>query len=102
MSSLAFVRPQLEDAFALQLAERTCFSAAIIYSIATVLSVAALARCCTAIAAVSLTPRLAVLATVAFLSTAAHARALNVVARPSKVERSSSPGLPCMHKVRPT
>ncbi len=87
MSSLAFVRPQLEDAFALQLAEEIRPTATVMYSTAVVLSAAAIVRCCAAMAAASLNPRLAVLAAVAFLSLAAHGRALNIVARPSKVER---------------
>ena len=87
MFSLAFVRPQLEDAFALQLAEESCPISTIIYSTAVGLSLAAIARCCAAIAAVSLTPRLVVLTAVAFLSFAAHAWALNTVARRSKVKR---------------
>lgn len=87
MFNLAFVRPRLEDAFALQLAEEHCPTATIIYSTAVGLSLAATVRCCAAIAAASLTPRLAVLTAVAFLSFAAHTWALNIVARSSKVER---------------
>ncbi|CAL5224187.1 g6829 [Coccomyxa viridis] len=41
-------------------------------------------------AAASPTPRLAVLAAVAFLSLAAHGRALNIVARPSKAWKHES------------
>lgn len=85
MSSLAFLRPQLEDAFAYQLAERTRPTAAITYAAVSVLSLAALVRCCVAAAAASLTPRLAVLIAVAFTSLAAHARALGIIARPSQV-----------------
>ena len=56
MSRFAFWRPQLEDHFAFQLAERTRASAALSYSVASALSLAALVRCCMAAAAASLTP----------------------------------------------
>ena len=85
MSRLAFWRPQLEDLFAFQLAERTCGSAALCYSVASALSLAALVRCCMVAAAASLTPRLAVLILVTLVSLAANARALAVIARPSQV-----------------
>ena len=85
MSPFAFWRPQLEDHFAFQLAERTRASAALCYSVASALSLAALVRCCTAAAAASLTPRLAVLILVALVSLAANARALAIIARPSQV-----------------
>ena len=88
MSRFAFWRPQLEDHFALQLAERTRPSAALSYSVASALSLAALVRCCMAAAAASLTPRLAVLILVALVSLAANARALAIIARPSQVPYS--------------
>lgn len=85
MAKLAFLRPQLEDLFAYQLAERTQPIAAVTYGAASALSLAALVRCCATAAAASLTPRLAVLIAVAAIALAAHARALNIVARPSQV-----------------
>ena len=94
MSRFAFWRPQLEDRFALQLAERTRPSAALSYSAASALSLAALVRCCMAAAAASLTPRLAVLILVALVSLAANARALAIIARPSQVLYSQQASLP--------
>jgi len=85
MPSLAFVRPQLEDGFAFQLAERTRPTAELTHTAASVLSLAALVRCCATVAASSVTPRLGVLIAVAFVSLVAHARALHVVAQPSQV-----------------
>ena len=59
--------------------------ATITYSTIAVLSLAALVRCYAIIAATSVTPRLVVLTAVALASLVAHARALNIVAQPSKV-----------------